>query len=166
MQSPSQGLSDLKKCDINRNQISKARNPRLREVPLCGAKAGISIFEFRIYLGCEKGIKFMAVITIIHILVCFALILIVLLQAGKGAEMGAAFGGSSQTLFGSAGAMGFLSKLTPVGAGVFMSTSFLLTYASTRQASTVIKERPAQTAPTEPEKGPLQPQIPVPEPKK
>ena len=81
----------------------------------------------------------MAVITIIHILVCFALVLIVLLQAGKGAEMGAAFGGASQTLFGSAGAMGFLSKLTTVAAVVFMITSLLLTYSSTRRASTVIK---------------------------
>jgi len=105
-------------------------------------------------------------ITVFHVVVCFALILIVLLQAGKGAEMGAAFGGASQTLFGSAGAMGFLSKLTTVAAVVFMLTSFLLTYASTRQASTVIKERPAQTAPAEPEKVPLQPQVPVPEPKK
>ena len=105
-------------------------------------------------------------ITVSHIVVCFALILIVLLQAGKGAEMGAAFGGASQTLFGSAGAMGFLSKLTTVAAVVFMLTSFLLTYASTRQASTVIKERPAQTAPAESEKVPLQLPVPVPEPKK
>jgi len=108
----------------------------------------------------------MAMVTIIHVLVCFALILIVLLQAGKGAEMGAAFGGSSQTLFGSAGAMGFLSKLTTVAAVVFMVTSLLLTYASTRRASTVIKEKPAQTAPAEPQKAPVQPQIPLPEPKK
>ncbi len=105
-------------------------------------------------------------ITVFHVVVCFALILIVLLQAGKGAEMGAAFGGASQTLFGSAGAMGFLSKLTTVAAIVFMLTSFLLTYASTRQASTVIKERPAQSAPAESEKAPLQPPVPVPEPKK
>jgi preprotein translocase subunit SecG len=108
----------------------------------------------------------LTMITVFHIVVCFALILIVLLQAGKGAEMGAAFGGSSQTLFGSAGAMGFLSKLTTVAAIVFMLTSFLLTYASTRQVSTVIKERPAQTAPAEPQKAPVQPQAPVPEPKK
>lgn len=108
----------------------------------------------------------MTIIIILHILVCFALILIVLLQAGKGAEMGAAFGGASQTLFGSAGSMGFLSKLTTVAAVVFMITSLLLTYSSTRRASTVIKERPAQTAPAEPQKAPIQPQAPVPEPKK
>jgi len=124
------------------------------------------IFGFRIYLGYEKGIKFMTIIIILHVLVCFALILIVLLQAGKGAEMGAAFGGSSQTLFGSAGAMGFLSKLTTGAAVVFMITSLLLTYSSTRRASTVIKEKPAQTAPAEPQKAPVQPQAPAPEPKK
>ena len=108
----------------------------------------------------------MTIIIILHIVVCFALILIVLLKAGKGAEMGAAFGGSSQTLFGSAGAMGFLSKLTTVAAVVFMITSLLLTYTSTRRASTVIKEKPAQAAPVEPQKAPVQPQAPVPEPKK
>ncbi len=108
----------------------------------------------------------MTLIIILHILVCFALILIVLLQAGKGAEMGAAFGGASQTIFGSAGAMGFLSKLTTVAAVIFMITSLVLTYSSTKRASTVVKEKPAQTAPTVPEKTPAQPLMPLPEPKK
>jgi preprotein translocase subunit SecG len=105
----------------------------------------------------------MAIVIVVHVLVCIALILIVLLQAGKGAEMGAAFGGASQTIFGSAGAMGFLSKLTTVAAVIFMITSLVLTFSSTRKASTVIKERPAPTAPSE---SPVQPQVPVPEPKK
>jgi preprotein translocase subunit SecG len=108
----------------------------------------------------------MAIIMVLHVLVCFALILIVLLQAGKGAEMGAAFGGASQTIFGSSGAMGFLSKLTTVVAVLFMITSLLLTFSSTKRASSVIKERPAQSAPAEPSQIPVQPQIPVPEPKK
>lgn len=108
----------------------------------------------------------MTFIVILHILVCFALILIVLLQAGKGAEMGAAFGGASQTLFGSAGAMGFLSKLTAIAAAVFMITSLLLTFSSTQQASAIIKERPAASAPEESQKPPAPPQIPLPEPKK
>ena len=108
----------------------------------------------------------MIVITILHVLVCFALIVIVLLQAGKGAEMGAAFGGASQTLFGSAGAMGFLSKLTTVAAVVFMITSLLLAFTSTRQATTVIKERSAPSAPAEPAQAPAPPQVPAPEPKK
>jgi len=108
----------------------------------------------------------MTIIIILHIVVCFALILIVLLQAGKGAEMGAAFGGASQTIFGSAGSMGFLSKLTTVAAVIFMITSLLLTYASTRRASTVIKDRSAPTAPAESQKVPVQPQGPLPESKK
>lgn len=108
----------------------------------------------------------MTIVIILHILVCFALILIVLLQAGKGAEMGAAFGGASQTIFGSAGAMGFLSKLTTVAAVIFMITSLILTYSSTKRASTVVKEKPAQTAPAVPEKVPAQTQVPGPEPKK
>ena len=109
----------------------------------------------------------MTIIVVLHVLVCMALILIVLLQAGKGAEMGAAFGGASQTIFGSAGAMGFLTKLTTVAAIIFMLTSLLLTSASTRRASsTVMKEKPAPTAPAAPSEMPVQPQVPVPEPKK
>jgi len=108
----------------------------------------------------------MTVIVVIHVLVCIALILIVLLQAGKGAEMGAAFGGASQTIFGSAGAMGFLSKLTTVAAVIFMITSLLLTFSSTRRGSTIMKEKPASTAPATPSEVPVQPQVPAPEPKK
>ena len=108
----------------------------------------------------------MTVIVVVHVLVCVALILIVLLQAGKGAEMGAAFGGASQTIFGSSGAMGFLSKLTTVAAIVFMITSLLLTLASSRKSSTVMKERPAPTSPAAPLEMPVQPQVPTPEPKK
>ena len=108
----------------------------------------------------------LTIITILHVLVCIALVLIVLLQAGKGAELGAAFGGASQTIFGSAGAMGFLSKLTTVAAVIFMITSLLLAFASSRQASSLMKERPAQSAPAESSSVPAQPQVPVPEPKK
>jgi preprotein translocase subunit SecG len=68
-------------------------------------------------------------LTIIHVIVCIALILIVLLQTGKGADMGAAFGGgSSQTLFGSSGASTFLGKATTIVAVVFMVTSVGLAY--------------------------------------
>ena len=109
----------------------------------------------------------MIVITVIHVVVCFALVLIVLLQAGKGAEMGAAFGGASQTLFGSSGAMGFMTKLTTIAAIVFMITSLLLAFSSTRQASSVIREKPAQkAAPAAPPEGPAPPQAPAPEPAK
>lgn len=60
---------------------------------------------------------------IIHLLASITLVLVVLLQTGKGASVGAAFGGSSQTVFGSTGAATFLSKMTTVVAIVFMLTS-------------------------------------------
>lgn len=82
-------------------------------------------------------------ISIIHILACFFLIAIVLLQSGKGAEMGAAFGGSSQTLFGSRGAATFLNKLTTIAAIVFMLTSLILTVVTTKTTS-IIKQTPVE----------------------
>lgn len=72
-------------------------------------------------------------ILVIHIIVCIALILIILLQSGKGADIGAVFGGgSSQTVFGSTGAATFLSKITIGAAVIFMITSIILTYFSGR----------------------------------
>jgi preprotein translocase subunit SecG len=82
---------------------------------------------------------------IIHIIVCIALIMIVLLQTGKGADMGAAFGGgSSQTLFGSTGASTFLSKATTAAAIVFMVTSLGLAYLSSHRlgAESVVTQTP------------------------
>jgi preprotein translocase subunit SecG len=76
---------------------------------------------------------------IIHIIVCLMLIAIVLLQSGKGAEIGAAFGGSSQTLFGSRGAATFLSKLTTIAAVVFMITSLTLAVVTAKGGSVLKK---------------------------
>jgi preprotein translocase subunit SecG len=103
-------------------------------------------------------------LTIIHILACLFLIFVVLIQSSKGAELGAAFGGSSQTLFGSRGAATFLSKVTTVVAAVFMITSLVLSIIASRGTSVVKKspQPPAQTVPQEPTKIP---QVPV-EPKK
>lgn len=70
-------------------------------------------------------------LTIVHVLACLVLVLVVLLQTGKGADMGAVFGGSSQTLFGSGGAGNFLTRLTTGAAIVFMLTSLTLSYIST-----------------------------------
>ncbi len=80
----------------------------------------------------------MVLVTIIHILACVTLVLVVLLQAGKGADMGAVFGGASSTIFGSSGAGNFLTRLTTGAAVVFMITSLTLTYGSTRQATSTI----------------------------
>jgi preprotein translocase subunit SecG len=96
---------------------------------------------------------------VIHIVVCIALIMIVLLQTGKGADMGAAFGGgSSQTLFGSTGASTFLSKATTGAAIIFMVTSLGLAYLSSHRTAgdSVVTSTPpfvessAQPAPAAP----------------
>jgi preprotein translocase subunit SecG len=85
------------------------------------------------------------ILIIVHVVVCVALIMIVLLQTGKGADMGAAFGGSgSQTLFGSTGASTFLSKATTGAAIIFMLTSLALAYLSShRTADSIIQSAPA-----------------------
>jgi preprotein translocase subunit SecG len=86
------------------------------------------------------------VIIVIHVVVCLALISIVLLQHGKGAGIGAAFGGSSQTVFGSSGAAPFLAKLTAAAAILFMLTSLSLTFLSRQQEVSVmhgLKGKPA-----------------------
>jgi preprotein translocase subunit SecG len=74
---------------------------------------------------------------IIHVIVCLILIFVVLIQSGKGAELGAAFGGSSQTLFGSRGVATFLSKLTTSVAVIFMLTSLFLGVFGVKQRSVV-----------------------------
>jgi preprotein translocase subunit SecG len=84
-------------------------------------------------------------ILIIHVLVSFFLILIVLVQGGKGAELGAAFGGSSQTLFGARGAATIFGKLTTVAAVVFMLTSLTLAIMAARGASSVVTRMPVAT---------------------
>ncbi|MBW6513011.1 MAG: preprotein translocase subunit SecG [Desulfuromonadaceae bacterium] len=65
----------------------------------------------------------------LHVVVCFMLIVIVLLQAGKGAEIGASFGaGSSQTVFGASAGKSFMTRLTTMTAVIFMLTSLTLAY--------------------------------------
>ena len=72
------------------------------------------------------------VLTTLHVIVCFFLVAVVLLQRGKGAEIGAVFGaGASSTVFGSRGAGNFLTKLTTGSAIVFMLTSLSLSYLHT-----------------------------------
>jgi preprotein translocase subunit SecG len=71
-------------------------------------------------------------ILVLHVLAAGSIIVLVLLQHGKGADMGAAFGsGSAGSLFGSAGAANFLSRSTAVLAAIFFATSLGLTYYST-----------------------------------
>lgn len=101
-------------------------------------------------------------IVVIHIVVSLALILIILLQTGKGADIGAVFGGgSSQTLFGSSGPTSFLGKLTAAAAVIFMLTSLFLAYFSGNRPTSSLMEGdiPVQSAPApagQPANSPLQ----------
>src|ERR1700757_322839 len=92
-----------------------------------------------------------AAVVAIHIVVCITMVIVVLLQQGKGADVGAVFGGSSSTVFGASGAGNLLTKITWACAVVFFSTSIFLAYASTRRITGSIFEGrasfPAQTAP-------------------
>lgn len=73
----------------------------------------------------------------LHILICIFLVVVILLQAGKGADIGATFGaGGSQSLFGARGAATFLSKLTTVAAILFLVTSLSLTGIHRNRAMT------------------------------
>ncbi len=87
-------------------------------------------------------------LTIAHVIVCLFLVGIVLLQHGKGADIGATFGGSSQSLFGTEGPLPLLNKITTAAAIIFMLTSVTLAYLSTEKSSSsvmksVVKEQPA-----------------------
>jgi preprotein translocase subunit SecG len=85
---------------------------------------------------------------IAHVVVCLFLVGIVLLQHGKGADIGASFGGSSQSLFGTEGPLPLLNKITTAAAIIFMLTSVSLAYISTQKSSSsvmknVVIEQPA-----------------------
>lgn len=84
----------------------------------------------------------------LHILICFILIVVVLLQTGKGADAGALMGGSSQTVFGSRGPATFFHYLTGGAAGLFLVTSLFLscTPSPNRGSGSAIEDDPGATA--------------------
>jgi preprotein translocase subunit SecG len=89
-------------------------------------------------------------LTVLHVMVCLVLVVVVLLQHGKGADIGAVFGGgASSTVFGSRGAGNFLTKLTTASALTFMVTSLSLAYlANTGGTGDLFEDQaPAATAP-------------------
>ena len=95
----------------------------------------------------------------VHYLICFFLIVVILLQAGKGADIGAVFGGASQTVFGGRGPTTFLNKITAAVAIAFIVTSIWLAHISkTRSVESVIGKAtatqvaPAATLPAQEEK--------------
>ena len=96
-------------------------------------------------------------IKVIHIIVCLFLIILILLQPGKGGGLGSVFGGgSSESVFGSSGAAPFLTKLTRLLALIFVITSLSLGYFSVRSIkSSVITDTPAveQNIPSQEDSG-------------
>ena len=106
-------------------------------------------------------------LTIIHIIVCVFLVIVVLLQSGKAADLAGAFGGmGSQTAFGPRGAATVLSKATTVAAGVFMLTSLSLAILATKNAgkgsvSTVLDKAASQPKPAAPAPAAGQPAAPA-----
>ncbi|MDX1650388.1 MAG: preprotein translocase subunit SecG [Myxococcota bacterium] len=86
-------------------------------------------------------------LTVLHVIVCLLLIAVVLLQRGKGAEIGAVFGGGgSSTVFGSRGAGNFLTRLTTGAAIVFMFTSLTLAYFARDSAESTLFEEETPAA--------------------
>ncbi len=92
-------------------------------------------------------------LVVLHVLISIFLILVVLVQQGKGADLAGAFGGGgSQTAFGARGATTLLHKLTAIFFALFVITSMMLAILQGRPRSSVMSERPAAT-PTAPAKG-------------
>src|ERR1700722_11719795 len=93
-------------------------------------------------------------LTILHVLVCLFLIVVVLLQSGKAADLAGAFGGmGSQTAFGPRGSATLLSKATTASAILFMVTSLSLSILATRRAgvgNTILEKNPAPASTKQP----------------
>jgi preprotein translocase subunit SecG len=105
-----------------------------------------------------------SLLTVVHIITCILLILVVLIQSGKGAEISASFGGSSQTIFGSSGGANFFTRLTTALAAIFMVTSVALTMLANSAKKSLFEGQtavPAQAAPAAPAPADAAPQAPA-----
>jgi len=101
-------------------------------------------------------------LTVLHVVACLFLIAVVLLQRGKGAEMGAVFGGGAgATVFGSRGAGNFLTRMTTAAAVVFMLTSLTLAYVAEDRVGDSLFEG-EESAPAAPESPFGEPAAPAP----
>jgi preprotein translocase subunit SecG len=100
----------------------------------------------------EEEVSVEVILLVIHVIIAAAIIGLVLLQHGKGADMGAAFGsGSSGSLFGASGSANFLSRTTAILATVFFISSLVLTYVyAHKSAPTGVLEGVLKSAPTAP----------------
>ncbi len=97
---------------------------------------------------------------VLHTVVCLFLVCIVLLQHGKGADIGASFGSSNQSLFGAEGPVPLLNKITTVAAIIFMCTSIALAYLSADKSTGSIMsdvEVQKSVAPVQQESMPVSP---------
>jgi preprotein translocase subunit SecG len=105
------------------------------------------------------------ILTIIHIMVCIFLVSIVLLQHGKGADIGATFGGGGESLFGTEGPVPIMNKITTAVAVLFMVTSISLAYLSAHSTTSSVMGGYSMPAPVEqaaPIAEPLPEKIPMP----
>ena len=82
-------------------------------------------------------------VMVVHYFLCIFLVAVILLQTGKGADIGAVFGGASQTVFGSRGPATFLNKLTAIIAIAFLGTSIWLSQLTRQETSESVIERAA-----------------------
>ncbi len=90
-------------------------------------------------------------ITVVHVVTCILLVLVVLIQSGKGAEISASFSGSSQTVFGTSGGANFFTHFTQGAAALFMITSLTLTVLGGQTRKSLFEGAPAApAAPTAP----------------
>ncbi|MFL5813597.1 MAG: preprotein translocase subunit SecG [Bdellovibrionia bacterium] len=100
-------------------------------------------------------------ITIIHCITCAFLVLFVLIQSGKGAEISASFGGSSQTVFGSSGGANVFAKITGILAAIFFTTSIVLTIMGGQSRKSLFEASPfSANNPTNPVQAPAAPAAP------
>ena len=105
------------------------------------------------------------ILTIIHIMVCIFLVSIVLLQHGKGADIGATFGGGGESLFGTEGPVPIMNKITTGVAVLFMMTSISLAYISAHSTTSSVMGGYEMAVPVEqqaPIAEPLPEKIPMP----
>ena len=100
-------------------------------------------------------------LTVVHVAICFFLMIVVLLQSGKAADLAGAFGGmGSQTAFGPRGSATMLSRATTIAAAAFMITSLSLAILTTRgstSSGSVLERNKAKPAATQPANKPAAP---------
>ena len=99
-----------------------------------------------------------SVLITVHYLICFFLIVVILLQAGKGANVGAVFGGASQTMFGSRGPATFLNKITVFVAAGFLVTSISLAHLAKQRSGTSVIDKAPITEQAKPSEGAAAPE--------